>query len=136
MACGRRLVQGWITAVTWWQIGVLYGNPETTSGGIALRFFSSVRVEVRRKQTIEGAKGENIGIRVRAKVGGDCMLPPPPHNLHEPGGHLCMGAPSPILLSKFCLPYVVCVSIQIRPLFKGSSSVYPSAATHCPPPYR
>ncbi len=50
------------------QVGVLYGNPEVTSGGVALKFYSSVRVEVRRKLTIEGAKGENIGIRVKAKV--------------------------------------------------------------------
>ena len=51
------------------QIGVMYGNPEVTSGGNALKFYASVRLEVRRKQTIEGAKGENVGIRVKAKVG-------------------------------------------------------------------
>ena len=50
------------------QIGVMYGNPEVTSGGNALKFYASVRLEVRRKQTIEGAKGENIGIRVKAKA--------------------------------------------------------------------
>ena len=50
------------------QIGVMYGNPEVTSGGNALKFYASVRLEVRRKQTIEGAKGENVGIRVKAKV--------------------------------------------------------------------
>jgi recombination protein RecA len=50
------------------QIGIIYGNPEVTSGGNALKFYSSVRLEVRRKATIEGAKGENIGIRVKAKV--------------------------------------------------------------------
>ena len=46
----------------------MYGNPEVTSGGNALKFYASVRLEVRRKQTIEGAKGENIGIRVKAKA--------------------------------------------------------------------
>ena len=46
----------------------MYGNPEVTSGGNALKFYASVRLEVRRKQTIEGAKGENVGIRVKAKV--------------------------------------------------------------------
>eukprot|EP00884_Botryococcus_braunii_P000615 jgi/Botrbrau1/10554/Bobra.0343s0003.1 len=50
------------------KVGVMYGNPEVTSGGLALKFYSSVRVEVRRKNTIEGAKNENIGIRVKAKV--------------------------------------------------------------------
>lgn len=50
------------------QIGVMYGNPEVTSGGNALKFYASVRLEVRRKQTIEGAKGENVGIRVKAKA--------------------------------------------------------------------
>ena len=47
---------------------MMYGNPEVTSGGNALKFYASVRLEVRRKQTIEGAKGENVGIRVKAKV--------------------------------------------------------------------
>ena len=50
------------------QIGVIYGNPEVTSGGNALKFYASVRLEVRRKQTLEGAKGEQIGIKVKAKV--------------------------------------------------------------------
>ena len=55
------------------QIGVMYGNPEVTSGGNALKFYASVRLEVRRKQTIEGAKGENVGIRVKAKVNTLCL---------------------------------------------------------------
>jgi RecA/RadA recombinase len=50
------------------QIGVMYGNPEVTSGGNALKFYASVRLEVRRKLTLEGAKGEHIGIRVKAKA--------------------------------------------------------------------
>ena len=52
------------------QIGVIYGNPEVTSGGNALKFYASVRLEVRRKMTHESAKGESTGIRVKAKVGG------------------------------------------------------------------
>ena len=49
------------------QIGVMYGNPETTPGGKALKFYSSVRIEVRRTAQIK--KGEEIvGNRVRAKV--------------------------------------------------------------------
>ena len=55
----------------WQQVGVIYGNPEITSGGNALKFYSSVRLEVRRKETIKGSNGEDIGIRVKAKV-----LPP------------------------------------------------------------
>ena len=56
------------------QIGVIYGNPEVTSGGNALKFYASVRLEVRRKMTHESAKGESTGIRVKAKVGD--TLPP------------------------------------------------------------
>lgn len=51
------------------QIGVIYGSPEITSGGNALKFYASVRLDVRRKETISGAKGEQIGIKVKAKVG-------------------------------------------------------------------
>lgn len=47
---------------------MIYGNPEITSGGNALKFYSSVRLEVRRKETIKGSNGEDIGIRVKAKV--------------------------------------------------------------------
>lgn len=54
------------------QIGVMYGNPEVTSGGNALKFYASVRLEVRRKATQESAKGDSIGIRVKAKV---CPVP-------------------------------------------------------------
>ena len=49
------------------QIGIMFGNPETTTGGKALKFYSSVRVEVRRAAQIK--KGEEvIGNRVKAKV--------------------------------------------------------------------
>ncbi|OHA48297.1 MAG: recombinase RecA, partial [Candidatus Terrybacteria bacterium RIFCSPHIGHO2_01_FULL_58_15] len=49
------------------QIGIMYGNPETTPGGKALKFYSSVRIEVRRMAQVK--KGEEIvGNRVRAKV--------------------------------------------------------------------
>lgn len=51
------------------QVGVIYGNPEITSGGNALKFYASVRLEVRRKATIKGNTGDDdIGIRVKAKV--------------------------------------------------------------------
>ena len=49
------------------KIGVFFGNPETTTGGMALKFYSSIRIEVRRAAQIK--KGEDIiGNRVRAKV--------------------------------------------------------------------
>jgi recombination protein RecA len=50
------------------KIGVMFGNPETTTGGNALKFYSSVRGDVRRISTIKNAKGEAIGNRVRVRV--------------------------------------------------------------------
>ena len=58
------------------KIGVLYGNPETTPGGQALKFYASARVDVRRKATLEGAGGAQVGIRVRAKVVKNKCAPP------------------------------------------------------------
>ena len=49
------------------KIGVMYGNPETTPGGRALKFYSSVRLDVRRTEQLK-AGGEVIGNRVRVKV--------------------------------------------------------------------
>ena len=46
------------------QVGVIYGSPEVTSGGNALKFYSSVRLDVRRKEILP----ENTGIRVKVKV--------------------------------------------------------------------
>jgi recombination protein RecA len=50
------------------KIGVMFGNPETTTGGNALKFYSSVRVDIRRVSTIQDSKGEAVGNRVRARV--------------------------------------------------------------------
>lgn len=49
------------------KIGIMFGNPETTTGGRALKFFSSVRLDIRRIETIK-VEGEAIGNRVRVKV--------------------------------------------------------------------
>jgi recombination protein RecA len=59
------------------KIGVMYGNPETTTGGNALKFYSSVRLEVRRIESID-AKGEEdaVGNRVRVKVVKNKVAPP------------------------------------------------------------
>ncbi|XP_021823873.1 DNA repair protein recA homolog 1, chloroplastic isoform X2 [Prunus avium] len=52
-----------------YKIGVYYGNPEVTSGGIALKFFASVRLEIRSTGKIKSVKGdEEIGVRVRVRV--------------------------------------------------------------------
>ncbi|KAG1669692.1 hypothetical protein FOA52_002076 [Chlamydomonas sp. UWO 241] len=50
------------------KIGVIYGNPEITSGGNALKYYSSVRIDIRKKETLTGDKGEAVGVKVRAKV--------------------------------------------------------------------
>jgi recombination protein RecA len=50
------------------KIGVMFGNPETTTGGNALKFYSSVRIDVRRISTIKDTKDEAIGSRVKARV--------------------------------------------------------------------
>lgn len=57
------------------KIGVMFGNPETTPGGRALKFYSSVRVDLRRITTIKDTKGA-IGSRVRARVVKNKIAPP------------------------------------------------------------
>jgi recombination protein RecA len=57
------------------KIGVIYGNPETTTGGNALKYYASVRIDVRRKDVIKDGQ-EIIGNRVRAKVVKNKVAPP------------------------------------------------------------
>ena len=57
------------------KIGVMFGNPETTTGGRALKFFSSVRIDIRRIDSIK-KDGEAVGNRVRAKVVKNKVAPP------------------------------------------------------------
>ena len=57
------------------KIGVMFGNPETTTGGRALKFFSSVRIDIRRIDSIK-ANGDIVGNRVRAKVVKNKVAPP------------------------------------------------------------
>jgi recombination protein RecA len=57
------------------KIGVMFGNPETTSGGLALKFYSSVRVEVRKTTSIKEGE-ETVGTRVKAKVVKNKIAPP------------------------------------------------------------
>jgi recombination protein RecA len=57
------------------KIGVMFGNPETTSGGRALKFYASVRMDVRRIQSIKD-KGEVVGNRTRVRVTKNKVAPP------------------------------------------------------------
>ncbi|MBQ8930417.1 MAG: recombinase RecA [Oscillospiraceae bacterium] len=57
------------------KIGVMYGNPETTPGGRALKYFSSVRIDVRRIETLKNGS-EMIGNRTRAKIVKNKVAPP------------------------------------------------------------
>ena len=57
------------------KVGVMFGNPETTTGGRALKFYSSVRMDVRRIETLKQA-GEMIGNRTRIKVVKNKIAPP------------------------------------------------------------
>jgi recombination protein RecA len=57
------------------KIGVMFGNPETTSGGKALRFYASVRLDIRRIQAIKES-GTIVGNRTRVKVKKSKVAPP------------------------------------------------------------
>ncbi|KAK3258960.1 hypothetical protein CYMTET_32019, partial [Cymbomonas tetramitiformis] len=50
------------------KIGVMYGSPEVTTGGNALKFYASVRTDIRRIARIKGSDEDDVGIRVRVKV--------------------------------------------------------------------
>jgi recombination protein RecA len=58
------------------KIGVMFGNPETTTGGRALKFYSSVRLEVRKIETIAKGTEDAVGNRVRVKVVKNKVAPP------------------------------------------------------------
>ncbi len=57
------------------KIGVMFGNPETTSGGLALRYYASVRMEVRRTETVKNGT-EAVGARVKVKLVKNKVAPP------------------------------------------------------------
>ncbi len=58
------------------KIGVMYGNPETTTGGNALKYYASVRLDIRRFDSVKNKDGEDIGNRVRVKVAKNKVAPP------------------------------------------------------------
>lgn len=57
------------------KIGVMYGSPETTTGGNALKYYASVRMEIRRTETLKG-DGEDVGNHVRVRVLKNKVAPP------------------------------------------------------------
>jgi recombination protein RecA len=57
------------------KIGVMYGNPETTPGGRALKFYASVRIDIRRTQAIK-AGGDTVGNRTRVRITKNKVAPP------------------------------------------------------------
>ena len=58
------------------KVGVMYGNPEVTTGGRALKYYSSVRIDVRRIEGLKDASGSFIGNRTRAKIVKNKVAPP------------------------------------------------------------
>ena len=59
------------------KVGVIYGNPEITTGGNALKYYSSVRLDIRRKEVIKGKAGaDDEGVRVKVKVAKNKVAPP------------------------------------------------------------
>lgn len=58
------------------KIGIMFGNPETTTGGNALKFYASVRLEVRKIETIERGEEDAVGNKVRVKVVKNKVAPP------------------------------------------------------------
>jgi recombination protein RecA len=58
------------------KIGVMFGNPETTTGGFALKFYSSLRLEIRKVESISRGNEEVVGNKVRVKVVKNKIAPP------------------------------------------------------------
>lgn len=58
------------------KIGVMFGNPETTTGGNALKFYASVRMDIRRITTVKDSSGEVYGTRAKVKVVKNKLAPP------------------------------------------------------------
>ena len=58
------------------KVGVVYGNPEVTTGGRALKFYASMRIDVRRIEQLKAAGNEFVGSRTRAKIVKNKVAPP------------------------------------------------------------
>jgi recombination protein RecA len=58
------------------KVGIMFGNPETTPGGKALKFYASVRIDIRRKDAIKDSAGNAIGNHVKTKIVKNKVAPP------------------------------------------------------------
>ncbi|MGC8742869.1 MAG: recombinase RecA [Verrucomicrobiia bacterium] len=58
------------------KVGIMFGNPETTPGGKALKFYASIRIDIRRKDNIKDAAGNAIGSHVKVKIVKNKVAPP------------------------------------------------------------
>lgn len=58
------------------KIGIMFGSPDTTPGGMGLKFYSSVRLDLRKKEEVKNKLGETVAIKVRAKVVKNKVSPP------------------------------------------------------------
>ena len=76
------------------KIGVFFGNPETTAGGNALKFYASVRLDIRRIETLKDGT-DAVGNRTRVKVVKNKMAPPfsRPSSTSSTARHLPRGQP-------------------------------------------
>lgn len=75
--CGDQQIQlcGYFINQLREKVGVMFGNPETTTGGRALKFYASVRLDVRRTETLKRG-GEMVGNHVKVKVVKNKVAPP------------------------------------------------------------
>jgi len=58
------------------KVGVMFGNPETTPGGKALKFYASIRIDIRRRDTLKDAAGNAVGNAVKVKIVKNKVAPP------------------------------------------------------------
>jgi recombination protein RecA len=91
------------------KVGVMFGNPETTPGGKALKFYASVRIDIRRKDTLKDAAGNAIGNHVRVKIVKNKVAPPFAeaefdiiynHGINQEGSILDVGVESTVVGKK------------------------------------